>query len=482
MRIDRRENQWRGAVEAILPGAQHHRRNVARLSGSAVEHRNLAAVNQVGMQRIRRDVTVFFDADGGPVAKSNFAKIAAAGGADRAAFLLGAIDPVRKLVVGDDVIELRGRLVVPGTPGLSAIHADGRPLVHRDGDNVGVLGIDPDGVIVVSARRAFDSREVLARVGGAIGRSIGHIDHIFISRIDAHATEVVASSIDTFFVIHLLPAFASVVGAVDAAILFGIDVRSIDPGIHAVWIAGRDGGTDAADTFGFAGQSFGKLMPGASAIGRFVETTARSRVATTGSPRRTARRPHAGENYLRVARIEDKIHASDIFVFVENLLESLPAVERTEDATLGVRAVRMSLSRDKEAIRVFGIDDDGCDLLCVAQSEMLPGAARVGRLVDTVAYGEIGPAKAFTTTHVYGGGIRRRDCQGSDRTCRLIVENWIPGAAEVRRLPNSAIARRHVEDIRLTWNAGDRHGAAAAKRADHAPVKFLIHRWVILLG
>src|SRR5262249_35688536 len=100
------------------------------------------------MQRVRRDVAVFFDADGGPVAESNLAKIAAAGGADRAALLLSAVDPVGKLVVGNDVVELRGRLVVPGTPGLAAVHADGCALVDGQGDDVWVVGIDPDGVVV----------------------------------------------------------------------------------------------------------------------------------------------------------------------------------------------------------------------------------------------------------------------------------------------------------------------------------------------
>src|SRR5713101_6099480 len=163
------------------------------------------------MQRIGRDIAVFFDADGGPVAKSDFAKVAAAGGADRAAFLLASVDPVGQLVVGDDVIELRGGLVVPGTPGLAAIHADGRALVHGDGDDVGIFGIDPDGVVVIAAGRAFDGGEILA----------------------------------------------GVIGAVDAATLL-----CVNPGIHAVGITGGDGGADAANTIGFAGQSFGELMPG----------------------------------------------------------------------------------------------------------------------------------------------------------------------------------------------------------------------------
>ncbi len=62
VRISGRENQRRSAIEAVLSGAQNHRRNVTRLACIAVEHRNLTAVDQVGMQRIGRNVAVFFHA------------------------------------------------------------------------------------------------------------------------------------------------------------------------------------------------------------------------------------------------------------------------------------------------------------------------------------------------------------------------------------------------------------------------------------
>ncbi len=128
----------------------------------------------------------------------------------------------------------------------------------------------------------------------------------------------------------------------------------------------------------------------------------------------------------------------------------------------------MPLSRDKEAIGIFGIDDDGCNLLRVAQSEMLPGTTRVGRFVDAVAYGEIGAAQAFAAADVDRVRIRRCDCQGADRpgglivvwldavwlgVVWLIIENRIPRTTEVRRLPDSAVVRRHVEDVRLPRNA-----------------------------
>src|SRR5882757_10217744 len=174
------------------------------------------------MQRIGSDVAIFLDADRRPIAERDFAEVAAAGGADAAAFLLATIDPVGELVIRDDVIELRRRLVVPGTPGLAAVHADGRTLIDGQRDDVWVIGIDPDGVVIVAARCAFNGGEVLAGVIGLVGRSVGNIDDILVLWIDAHHCKVVASSPHAFFGVHQLPAFAGIVGAVDAALLLRV--------------------------------------------------------------------------------------------------------------------------------------------------------------------------------------------------------------------------------------------------------------------
>src|SRR6185312_1339085 len=104
-----------------------------------------------------------------PVVEGDFAVVAPARCARRAALLLSAIDPIWELVVGDRVIELRRRLVVPGAPGAAAVYGDRRSLIDAQQNDVGILWVDPDAVIVIPARRALPRDEVPAAVGGLVG-------------------------------------------------------------------------------------------------------------------------------------------------------------------------------------------------------------------------------------------------------------------------------------------------------------------------
>src|SRR5579864_2812219 len=111
-----------------------------------------------------------------PIAKRDLTKVAAAGDSRRATLLLAAIDPIWKAIVGNNVITLRRRLVVPGAPSSPAIHADGRALVARQGDDLRIFGIEPDGVIVVAARSALDGGERGASIRGTISRCVDDVD------------------------------------------------------------------------------------------------------------------------------------------------------------------------------------------------------------------------------------------------------------------------------------------------------------------
>ncbi len=68
-------------------------------------------------------------------------------------------------------------------------------------------------------------------------------------------------------------------------------------------------------------------------------------------------------------------------------------------------------------------------------------------------------------------GIGRRDRDGADRAGRLVVEDRRPGPAVVGRLPDAAVHRADVEDVRLRRDAGRGLGPSAAERADVAPVQ-----------
>src|SRR5580704_12915618 len=231
-----------------------------------------------------------------PIAERDLAIVAAARRSHRTALLLAAVDVIRELIVGAHVVELRRRLVVPGTPGAAVVHADGRPLVEREQDDVGVLGIDPDRVIVVAARRALDGGEALAGVVGAIGGCVGDVDDVFILGIDAHAGEVRAAAVDAIFAVDEGPGSARIVGAIESAggnsrgsTSAALRIRRIaaapppasaataaigfHQGVHAIAIAGRDADADAAEPLREGGQSAGELRPVVAAVGRFEEST-----------------------------------------------------------------------------------------------------------------------------------------------------------------------------------------------------------------
>ncbi len=117
-----------------------------------------------GLSGSGRHKAVLVDADGQPVALRDRAVVAAARHAHRSALLLTAAHAIRKRVVGRHVIELAGRLVVPGAPRLAAVERHDRALIGSEQDDVGVVGIDPAVLIVLAARRAFEGRPRLAAV------------------------------------------------------------------------------------------------------------------------------------------------------------------------------------------------------------------------------------------------------------------------------------------------------------------------------
>ena len=132
----------------------------------------------------------------------------------------------------------------------------------------------------------------------------------------------------------------------------------------------------------------------------------------------------------------------------------------------------MSEHGDEQPVGVARIDGDSRNHLAVAQPEMLPGPAGVGRLVHPVTDGEVGPDDARTSPHVDDAGIRGGHGDRPDRAGRLLVEDRHPVGAVVGGPPDPAVVEAGVKGIGLAGDAGQRTCATGPRGADVAPTHF----------
>src|SRR5580692_5806845 len=188
MRIDRREEGWLGAISPILRVTHRNGRHVLRLPSGPMILRNLAAtasVNNVGVKWIGSDVPVLDGGDGMPVAKCDFAVIASAQNAHRAALLLSSTNTVGKSIGDSNVVKLCRRLVVPRAPGFSTIDSHDRALIADHNNNLRVIGIDPEILIVISAGRPTNAHPGLAAIRRPHHYDAHTVDHVRVFRIDS---------------------------------------------------------------------------------------------------------------------------------------------------------------------------------------------------------------------------------------------------------------------------------------------------------
>ena len=82
----------------------------------------------------------------------------------------------------------------------------------------------------------------------------------------------------------------------------------------------------------------------------------------------------------------------------------------------------MTQGGDEKPVRVARVDRDVGDHLRIAKAEMGPRFARVGRLIDAVAHGQIGPDDPRAAADVNDVGIRGRNGDGADGAGRLLIE------------------------------------------------------------
>ena len=445
----------RQAVDDLRP-----RDDLARLAGLVVvagDRSPVAArVDDVEVARVGGDPGRLAAAHVVPVHLGDGAVADAGGDGHRRVVLLPSVDPEREAVVGDDAVDLRRGLIVLGRPRLAAVHGDLGSTVVAENHAPGLVGVNPEVVRVAVADA--DAGERLTAVDRLEERDVAEVDGVRVLRVGVDPRVVPRALRDAVRTAHQRPLLAAVVAAVEAALL-----RVLDEGPHARGLRGGDRhgalGDDAL------GEALRQFLPRVATVDRLVDAAAGP--AAVHRPRLAIDLPEGGVEDARVGRIHHEVRRAGLVVDEQHLLPALAAVKGAEDAAVRVRSPHMALRCHVDNVGVPRVDADAGDLLGVLKTDVRPGGAPVGGLVDAVTVRRV--AADGRLAHAGDDHVRVRlgDGDRADRGgLQELVGNRFPRAAAVGGLPQPAAGRAEVEDERLATNARDRGDTAAAERAD----------------
>ena len=210
------------------------------------------------------------------------------------------------------------------------------------------------------------------------------------------------------------------------------------------------------------------ILPRVAAVSRLEQPAVRA--AARQHPRDAAHLPDGGVEHAGVAGVQADVDGAGVLAHEEHALPGIAAVHRPEDAALLVRPEGVSERRDVDDVGILGVHPHGADLAALAQADVGPRLAAVGRLVDAVALSEVGPDAALPRAHVDDVGVRLCDADGADRRRgEEAVGHVAPEGAAIVRLPHAADAGAEVEHLPVGRMPGDGHGPAAPERADAPP-------------
>ena len=180
----RRECHRRVVHRPVLRAGDEDRHD---LPGPAIEAHDgpvpAAREDDVGVLRIGREIAELEPTRRVPVAKIDRAVIAAVRDRDGSAVLLRGEHVIGKPAIGDHVVELPGRLVVPAAPRHAAVDAHDRALIDSGKKAPRVVRVDPQQLKIVAARRAGEGVECPATVLRSIERRLRDVDHVRQARV-----------------------------------------------------------------------------------------------------------------------------------------------------------------------------------------------------------------------------------------------------------------------------------------------------------
>ena len=465
--VARAEHQRQRPGAAVVVGEGQGGVDAAGLSALEVQLVDAAAEHGVGVVGVGGDVVAL--AAGGDLVELGHVhavdRARTAGHARRARVLLGAVDAVGKAAVGDHVVELARRLVEPARPGPAAVQRHQRSLVHAQDAAVGIVGIDPQAVEVVARGVALDRQEGGAAVLRAQDDGVAHPHLVGVLRVGGELAEVPAALPDARVAAGLAPARPVVVGAVEPARL------GVDQGVHPVRRGGGDGQADPPRRVRQAAAR--DRRPGAAPVVGLVEPAPRSVGGRVDVPRRPSRLPQGGVDGVGVAGLELQVDGARVGVLEQHARPAGAPVGGAEHSALRVGSVGVAQGGDEQHLGVARVHQYAGDLARVGKPDGGPVRAAVGGAEHAHALRDVRAHVGFARAHVERGRRGRGDGYGADGAHGRRVEDRVPGAAGVARLPHPAVDRAEVEALRVVRRARHRQHPAAAERADRTPAQGL---------
>ena len=306
---------------------------------------------------------------------------AEAGGRDarhdhRRVVLLRTVQQIRVLLVHRDHVELRRRLVEDARPGAAAIGRHVRAAVVRLNRVGGVVGIEPDAVVVaVWCRHGAERR---AAVAGALQRQRAHPDVVRVLRIDVDVVEIERPAAQVRGVVHELPGRSRIGRLVESA----LGARRFDHRVHRRgWLRAMLMSILPIRVEGRPFDSFVQVSPPS------VACRCRRRWPV---PPLMMSHPLRKPRYIPAySSLGWTVHRDDasagLLVDEQGLLPGLAAVGGLEDPALPVRPERRAERRQPHDVGIGRMNDDFANLTGVREPHELPGPARILRAVDAAA-------------------------------------------------------------------------------------------------
>src|SRR5712691_10275320 len=189
-----------------------------------------AREDDIGIKRIGKDRAPLPGGYRLPVDGRDRPQVAATARGDGAGVLLRRVNPIGKRVVGGDVIDLLGGVVVLRALGVAAIERDDGPLVVAHEYPLAIGRIDPyDLRIVTAGRAALEGHEAVTAIGGLVSRHMERVDDVGVFRVDGDTGVIAALTVGDPLVVrrHLPPRRAAIVGAVESEVADEIDALSV---------------------------------------------------------------------------------------------------------------------------------------------------------------------------------------------------------------------------------------------------------------